>query len=416
MSHIRYGLHHSLITVTFLIGILMTAVSCASVTKGDMYSNAAIQYNKDRTLYKGTAYYANSDIFNSFEKVQFDRVDTLEALIRAPITINPITYTSLEVIDEMLGTITESQVKANNEFIAWILVRYLDKEFERNDLPQIVGRLVAKGFDLDTPVSVVTLKKPDGSDYAANDKRSAYHLMYEFGLTGIQREVNTACYRLAEKNGDDFIDKDGNSLVHLAVLYDQDETLARLANSGKYINRKNTEGLTPLYMAVLVNKTWAAKTLLDKKAEYSLFAPVGDNFAIEIRALLNGNEELFKMLVDNTTYDYARLKAWVHSFIHGLKEIIREKDAELVAKRNQLQQMEQELAFRKAEGKNRYSLGFSHDDAYAEYNATVQLYNYHANAYNATLEEKKAAEANRDFMEGKVLPFVMIRELAAGME
>lgn len=416
MSLTRCTLHHSLITVTFLIGIFLMAVSCASVTMSDMYGNAAIQYNKDRTLYKGTAYYANSDIFNSFEKVQFDRVDTLEALIIAPINKNPLAYTSLDVIDELLETITDDEVAGNNSFIARILVRYLSNEFERNDLPQIVGRLVLKGFDLDTPVSVVTLKKTDGSNFAADDKRSAYHLMYEFGLTGIQREVNTACYRLAEKNGDDFIDKDGNSLVHLAVLYDQDEALARFPNSNKHINRKNTEGLTPLYMAVLLNKTWTAKALLEKKAEYTLFVPVGDNFAIEIQALMNGNEELFKMLVDDNTYDYARLKAWVHSFIHGLQEIIKEKDAELVSKQNQLQQIERELAFRKAEGKNRYSLGFSHDDAYAEYNATVQLYNYHANAYNATLEEKKTAEANRDFMEGKILPFVMIRELAAGME
>jgi ankyrin repeat protein len=73
------------------------------------------------------------------------------------------------------------------------------------------------------------------------------------------------------------IDSDGNTPVHIAISNGaNDNIVSLLVSRGYNLNRRNSEGVTPLMLAVKRNRTEAAQTLLRNGADPFIFDNSGE--------------------------------------------------------------------------------------------------------------------------------------------
>ena len=65
------------------------------------------------------------------------------------------------------------------------------------------------------------------------------------------------------------MDSDGNTIIHLAIMYSEEMILAHLLMNSAPINVNifNYEGLTPLMYCILENRSEMAERLLECKAD-----------------------------------------------------------------------------------------------------------------------------------------------------
>jgi ankyrin repeat protein len=84
--------------------------------------------------------------------------------------------------------------------------------------------------------------------------------------------------------------------VMTAVLYRDREAVAQLLDLGRWVDKPDSNGLTPLMVAVMMGESEMAALLLERGADPQLQAPGGD-IALDI-ARANGHGAIEQLLLD----------------------------------------------------------------------------------------------------------------------
>ena len=68
----------------------------------------------------------------------------------------------------------------------------------------------------------------------------------------------------------DYQDANGNSYLHLAILYKQEEIVKSLIEKGIFLNKKNNKGNTALHLSMITKNRNIIKLLLNKDADITI--------------------------------------------------------------------------------------------------------------------------------------------------
>jgi ankyrin repeat protein len=118
-------------------------------------------------------------------------------------------------------------------------------------------------------------------------------------MAGIGGDAETVA--IAQKNGATVhdVDRDGSTPLHYAVIHTNDIAVAALLDRGSDIEKRNVHDATPLHHAALGNRPTTLKLLLERGANPDVTAIEGDSVMSPLLgAALRGYDEVVKLLLD----------------------------------------------------------------------------------------------------------------------
>lgn len=124
------------------------------------------------------------------------------------------------------------------------------------------------------------------STFISNSTASSFEFFYELIKSGMYKELDS---ELQQKNINQIISRDGNSLLHYAAgeVKKSSSWIAVLLNHGAAINAKNHKGETPLYYAIKACNRYAVLQLIQAGADIFVSNNEGKTPKEDAQAVLN---------------------------------------------------------------------------------------------------------------------------------